>query len=287
MIRPMMQTAVILAAFAAAAAKDTQCYWKSFAGATYDLRGMTIGSKDKCYHIKAGDIECTPEEEPSYNYIFNLCAPTPSQCIPDACKSKEASAVMQYLDKDCWIAGTYDTQHDDSHYALLDANDPSVGVSMTYRSGEACKTGNVQRTTTFDVYCDDVSPPYIEDATEPTHCQYHVILKSVHGCPKECAVTSNGLCNGHGKCMYDSSRKEAYCYCNKGYGGNSCTKASGGSDDEYDGYSVQLALTIVLLIVTLALLAVVGFFIYKLYGYRQETQYVSLGDNEMTTHDTF
>lgn len=154
----------------------------------------------------------------------------------------------------CWIAGTYDGYHDDAHYKLLDSNDPTVGVSMTYRSGDACRKNNAVRTTTIDVYCDNVSPPYVEDATEPSYCQYHLIVRSTYGCPKECPVTKDGLCNGHGKCMYDTSRKESYCYCNKGYSGSSCTKDSGDGEESYDGYSVQLALTIVLLIITLALL---------------------------------
>lgn len=61
---------------------------------------MTIGSKDKCYHINAGDIECTEEVEPSYNYVFNFCGTTPSHCIPTDCKNKEPAAVMQYLGGD-------------------------------------------------------------------------------------------------------------------------------------------------------------------------------------------
>ena len=35
-----------------------------------------------------------------------------------------------------------------------------------------------------------------------TSRRYRMSMKSVHGCPKQCAMTDNGLCNNHGHCGY-------------------------------------------------------------------------------------
>jgi hypothetical protein len=41
-------------------------------------------------------------------------------------------------------------------------------------------------------------------------------MKSYHGCPIECPITSNGLCDSHGLCEFDKEAEESYCYCNEG-----------------------------------------------------------------------
>ena len=87
---------------------------------------------------------------------------------------------------------------------------------------------------------------------------------------QSCPVTSHGLCNSHGHCAFDESQKKSYCFCNKGYSGESCTKDSEEAETTYDGYSVQITLLVVLLLVTVALIGVTGYMIRKITLFRQE-----------------
>ena len=54
----------------------------------------------------------------------------------------------------------------------------------------------------------------------------------------------------------------------KGYSGNDC--ATEGEAGTYDGYSVQVALLVILLLVSLGLTGVIGMMIYKITEYRKE-----------------
>lgn len=102
---------------------------------------------------------------------------------------------------------------------------------------------------------------------------------------QECPITSNGLCNSHGHCAYDSKAKQSYCYCNEGWYGSACdTKDSGVT--MYDGFSVQLGLLITLLVVALALTGGMIYLSLKIGEFRKqqiESHYKSLpgGENEM------
>jgi hypothetical protein len=56
-------------------AQDIPCLWKSLTNTNFDLRGLTVvGDRAPSYFIKDGDIPCTPEVEPSYNFVWNFCA---------------------------------------------------------------------------------------------------------------------------------------------------------------------------------------------------------------------
>jgi hypothetical protein len=54
----------------------------------------------------------------------------------------------------------------------------------------------------------------------------------------------------------------------QGYSGDDC--ATEGETESYDGYSVQVALLVVLLLVSLGLTGVIGLMIYKITEYRKE-----------------
>jgi Glucosidase II beta subunit-like protein len=139
-----------------------------------------------------GDIPCTPETEPSYAYTWNFCADVTKVSVPKACSDlgKTAAVALQsfYLQQggelleDCYIIGHYDPSQDDLYYGLIDQSDPSKGVTMTYPSGEKCKTSGKPRSATIDVVCANTRA-IVVSATENTECQYHLIVKSYHGCP--------------------------------------------------------------------------------------------------------
>mmetsp|Transcript_12579 Transcript_12579/g.12991 ORF Transcript_12579/g.12991 Transcript_12579/m.12991 type:complete len:303 (-) Transcript_12579:544-1452(-) len=281
------------------AKQDIPCEWKSLTGAHYDLKPLILKSDASPYSIIDGDIPCTPETEPSFSYQWNFCSSVGSSFIPDVCKSKGISdaVALQYAIypgySDCYVIGKYDPTNDDLSYTLLDEKDPTKGVSMKYALGEKCKSVDRLRSVSIDLLCADV-PMKIISAQEPSKCQYHMVVESYHGCPTECPITENGLCNSHGHCAYDPVNRLPYCYCNKGYSGPSCKKDSSSSSSEsssssgYDGYTIQLTLLIVLVIITIGLVGVIGFMIYKVTNLRQQQadDYTALagGAAEMTRH---
>lgn len=229
-------------------------------------------SSDTCYFIQDGDIPCTPETEPSYSYVWNFCDVIGSSSVPEACKKldKTNAVALQYLDlgtsSDCYVIGKYDSNNDDAHYALLDDQNPALGVSIKYALGDKCSTG-VLRSATIDIVCANVESSIVS-ALEPNHCEYHMVMKSYYGCPTDCPVTKNGLCNSHGHCAFDTVNKKSYCYCNAGYGGSSCKKQEGSGD--YDGYGVQMGLLVTLLIVTVGLVVVIGGLIHRITQLRKQ-----------------
>lgn len=263
---------------------DIPCEWKSKSGFHYDLRPLTIkSSTDASYYIKDGDIPCTPEEEPTFSWAWNFCQPVTEVSMPSACsKMNKAGVALQWLEfsngfYDCNVIGRYDPKQDDLSYSLLDVTDPTKGISMAYPLGDRCTDKGVMRKATIDVQCANVKATVLT-AQEPTECDYHLVMQSYHGCPTECPITKNGLCNSHGLCQYDSVNKAPYCYCNEGYYGPSCSDGAPPPPTTYDGYSVQLGLLITLLIIALGLVGVVAYMVYRITVLRKEhsTDYSAL-----------
>ncbi len=108
---------------------------------------------------------------------------------------------------------------------------------------------------------------------------------------QECGITKHGLCNSHGHCAYDPVKKVPYCYCNTGYQGSSCqNKAT--EEETYDGFSMQLGLLIVLLLVVLVLVGGVVYMGWQVTEMRKQqtsAHYSSLsgGENEMVETVSF
>ncbi len=150
---------------------DVACVWNSHTGANFDLRPLTKTGKDKSYLIVDGDIPCTPEIEPSYSYVWNFCAKVTKESLPTICSSiHQEAAALQYLERadgyhECDVIGNYDDLRDDTHYKLIDTNNPTKGVMVTYQFGDKCPSG-LLRSATIDVYCENVHSEIVS-ALEP------------------------------------------------------------------------------------------------------------------------
>jgi len=253
---------------------DVPCQWKSSSGFSYNLQPLTAKAPTASFYIKDGDIPCTPEIEPSFSYAWNFCADVTPASIPPICTTlKKSGVALQWMDfgtlSACYAIGQYDPKQDDLSYALMDSTDPSKGVSIKYPAGDACADlGGFQRTVTLDVECANVKSVVVS-TTEPQECQYHMVMKSYHGCPTSCPITGNGLCDSHGLCHYDDTSRKAYCYCNSGYSGSDCS-SQGQEAAPYDGYSVQMGLLITLMILAILLVVVVGFLVYRITELRKQ-----------------
>lgn len=262
---------------------DKPCQWKSLTGASYDLQPLTITDQSQMsYFIKDGDIPCTPDIEPTYSYVWNLCAPVTEVSFPRTCAldggASDMSAAIQFLNrstdgyKECEQVGQYDPDADDLHFKQLDLQDPSKGVSITYPLGDKCGpvTSSLYRSATIDVVCSDIDVE-IESATEPSMCEYHFTMKSYYGCPLSCPVTTGGLCNSHGHCAYDPELKKARCFCNEGYAkGDSCQSSSTETGGGLATNTVLLMdILIAMLVITLILAGFMGYLAYSVMKYRE------------------
>jgi len=277
--------------------KAPVCTWNSKTGAKFDLRPLMINQKAETpYRIIDGDIPCTPEEEPSYGYVWNFCDQVPTNLLPQPCKNMGKNGVVlqwaEYSVDDyyCFIVGHYDKSQHELTYSLLDVNDPSKGVSVSYPAGEKCsqKAPGVVRSASVDVQCANVDSVVVS-AEEPELCQYHLVMKSYHGCPSSCPITHNGLCDSHGHCAFDHSKKSSYCYCNDGYYGSSCSNKGSGETTTYDGFSVQLGLLITLLLIAMGLTGGVVYLAYEIAEFRKQqidSNYSSLPDGESEMVET-
>lgn len=166
-------------------------FYSNILGSTFDLRPLQLQDQNKyAYRIIDGDIPCTPETEPSYGYSWNFCESLPKSLLPEPCKDMgKNGVVLQYAkysetDYYCFILGHFDSTQHELKYNLLDATDPSKGVSVAYPSGEKCdeKDAKVLRSATIEVQCANVDSVVVS-AQEPSKCQYHLVMKSYHGCP--------------------------------------------------------------------------------------------------------
>jgi hypothetical protein len=105
-------------------------------------------------------------------------------------------------------------------------------------------------------------------ANEPSTCEYHFEMNSYYGCPLECPITKNGLCNSHGHCAFDNTDKTPHCFCNSGYSGPACDQTYS-SSEEGDGLGVQIGLLVTLLIVCIILVGFVAYLAYQITEFRK------------------
>lgn len=246
-------------AFLVSSIRATPCVWQSPEGLTYDLRPLTRIGEQKSYYILDGDLACTVEEEPSFSYTWNFCTIVTDESLPGACVNEGKNGVaLQYLesgkDSFCFIIGRFDGSHPDM--SILDASDPSKGVRLEYPSGESCTNGDFRRTL-IDVKCVNAGTKVLH-AVSDQPCQYRVTMESIYGCPKQCASTSNGMCDNHGHCGFDHMLKASYCYCNEGHYGDACENHTDlDKQSTWTAHSMQIGFILTLIVVTLFLVWVV------------------------------
>ena len=158
-------------------------------------------------------------------YLFNVCGviegPTPAACESlNGLQSASAlilddRGTLDTNDDYCYLISTYDPWDQSSvAESLLDAENPSIGMKITYFGAYCSNEARKQ----FDIHlnCSDTLIPVVEDAVEYEHCKYSVTLHSIHSCPLECSVSNLHLCGGNGRCGYDGNAGVAQCMCNEG-----------------------------------------------------------------------
>lgn len=242
-------------------------------GATFDVSDLMRASNEFSYMITDGDIPCTTAKEKNFSYVFNVCAPV-SRGVPDSCLKLAtiSSAALQVnlnnLDEkdDDWCYSVGEYKEGTSQLKLLDSENPTKGVKLTYY-GAPCSNGK-QRQFVVEMPCADRLNPNPTSALELEHCVYTVEMPSVYGCPLECPVAERKLCGGNGHCHYDYDSNSAHCFCNRGYSGSNCMQST---ESEGLNYSPVLMGLIITLFIIIALLgAGLALMIRQVNAYRED-----------------
>lgn len=203
--------------------------------------------------------------------MFNVCEDISVENTPgsgqyghgDACVTTEGTGVtgdtmtgaapaFQVSRKDdfCWRLGD---SHENAVWSLLEPEDPSRGVALTYTGGNACNSMDYRRTLKIAFECvnDIANIPDQEVVEEVSTCRYEIIVPSIYGCPTECGVKDRHLCNNKGVCRYDKTNKASKCFCVTGWEGSDCGTETASKSASSDGATVGVLVFVCILLVVL------------------------------------
>jgi len=155
--------------------EDTdKCQW-SIPDSTisYDLSSLTVSEDQASYEYE--DIDNIN----GYSYTWNICSHVPDNSKPRECFGRSGAAIRYNRNAVCDIIGMYQKFNDQDTYSLIDATNPSVGISLNYGKGDWCDIFT-QRSTQVDVYCKDTYSKVVS-ASEPRDCFSYVVMESYYG----------------------------------------------------------------------------------------------------------
>jgi len=114
-------------------------------------------------------------------------------------------------------------------FSLLDDKDPSIGVSIKYVGGDWCPDPGKNREFVINFYCADnyENVPDIEETIPEDpgdKCRYILEIDSSIGCPLQCKVINDKVCDGNGICQYDETNRAPKCFCYEGFYGEDCSE---------------------------------------------------------------
>eukprot|EP01029_Cantina_marsupialis_P018707 TRINITY_DN4308_c0_g1_i1.p1 TRINITY_DN4308_c0_g1~~TRINITY_DN4308_c0_g1_i1.p1 ORF type:complete len:305 (+),score=85.64 TRINITY_DN4308_c0_g1_i1:35-949(+) len=232
----MKLSILLLATLLVVAFCDFNCR-KTINGATFDLAPLST-SQPLGYRVSdSRGLEYSRD----FTYIFNVCDNVPQ--IPETennmCtittgaegeqNSGKAPAFQIWnMQEGCNRLGV----GDDMLWELVDSQNPSRGVQVTYGDGDSCHNGDYRKLT-LRFLCEDdyYNIPDEEQVVEINHCHYQISIKTIYGCPLQCQMADRRLCGGNGFCDYDTDLVSPKCFCERGHFGASCTDEKSSNGD--------------------------------------------------------
>jgi len=240
------------------------------------LAPLTLGPRFN-YHVK----DSMDSAERNYTYVFNVCDNV-GHVPRDTCAGVEAAPAYQVSDTQdfCYKLGNSPTDVD---WSLIDADNPTTGVRLTYRGGDQCDGTNYDRTLTVNFLCstEQGMSEFSHTRVIEDNCQYKLDVNTVFGCPNECYVGSNRqLCSGHGFCGMDDDHNKPRCFCYDTFYGFSCE-----NQVEDGGLGVVGVLLILMILGLSGLLAAAVWVYFKVRKLRRRKLYQmgDVGDDDGST----
>ena len=190
-------------------------------GASFDLSKLRKTKAFEDYETEVDEV----------SLVFGVCsnAATPKNCVSQ--ESLPAAAFAVY--GDCHrLAGAIRESFTPS---LLNASDPSRGVSLRYEKGQPCDFLDKTYSLRVDIQCWPAAINYeMVSATQLDPCSYVVVMRSAESCPRECQRGMQGaVCSGRGTCVSDRL-KGVHCDCRGNAFGAACERGSPFSHNDDD-----------------------------------------------------
>jgi hypothetical protein len=214
-------------------------------GATFDLSPLSL-KEDMNYHV----MDSVDSEERNFTYVFNVCANAGR--LPDpACSRPDGLLVPAYqlsMDGKC---KRLSNDAKEANWDLIDDDNPSMGIQLTYVGGEHCHRADTDRSLTLQFVCADVLgfATQTDERVVEEYCNYELQVETVFGCPTQCPIGNDRrLCSGHGFCGMDTDAKAPRCFCNDGYGGDDCGTDVGEGEGGVTGVGALLIIVMILLV---------------------------------------
>ena len=274
--------------------------------ASFDLRPLkeAAAMNKGVISTTGGDVPCTETQEKNYTYYVGICGPVPASSLPkstctdsDLAKVEAANSYAVQVTVDgtcagadchCHSAGIKQGTDGNAYmWSLINDNDPTVGVALTYPSGEQCHRHSGEsvapdREMTVRFLCSNTVAATPSRAEEISHCHYEVDIQTIYGCPTQCGTENGKLCGGHGICAFDKTNKKAKCFCDDGWGGNDTCD----TEEQVQGNPVVTLLVLVVLVCTA--LGVGVFMLFRqIKSYQSDTQnYLRLQGSPLGDDDT-
>jgi hypothetical protein len=228
------------------------------AGASFDLRPLKAGPKSS-YRVR----DLIDSVERNYTYVFNVCEnalPPVPLCESRPSGSGPGPAFQLFNDGKCKRLGK---DKDSMKWDLIDKEDPTRGVQLTYLQGDKCEIHpELDRSMTIKFICSSRWGKVPDRKVGEENCQYELEFETIFGCPLECPFSGRQLCGGHGFCDFDNDLNAPRCFCEQNWHGADC--AVEGEEETAGCGGVCVALVFVLLLL-LGLLAAAGVIYYRVH----------------------
>jgi len=150
---------------------DAQCSFTDDSGNTFDFSALTRSGSNNDY--------IAVENTKKYKYSFNVCGV--STTTVTECKGSLGSGNVCQLKMDntfTAVCGYW--ANPIPTFALINPQDPSQGVSLTSKNGDACWPSSTPRTTTINFVCDPNVVGQL-NASEIT-CEYTINFPTSYAC---------------------------------------------------------------------------------------------------------
>lgn len=226
---------------------EIPCFFSDSAtGASYDLRPLRMPSASS-YRVR--DERNVAD---NYTYVFNVCGDVKPPAGCEKTRDGEGpSPVFQISNPvgKCHRLGTGgDVLGQHKVLALIDKDDPTLGISLTYIHGDRCHSNNVSRSLKIEFYCADQYGEIPDNSIgEPSVCAYTTQFETIFGCPVECPFSNRKLCGDNGFCGMDIDARKPRCFCMKNFYGDDCTETSPPVVTTCNGTCISLIIVILLL----------------------------------------
>eukprot|EP01084_Bolivina_argentea_P175920 304533_1 len=219
----------------------------------------------ECYNSTLRDINmlppgyCPDEKIITENLTYAICEDDAYVPIEMNVAAYQVYRGNMRENQPCWRLHDGETK---PIWEFLEPNDPAFGITLTYTNGDFCADGGINREFRIKFLCNhDVEniPDKEENIVEPEKCLYEFTMKTNKGCPTECLIVDEKLCNAKGVCDYDFATSRPKCFCFLGYYGEDCTLTEDPNkevvyEDSDNSYVGALVVVILLLMVILFIL---------------------------------